>query len=221
MTVEKLFDGVFRVNGRLATKNLVEGKGVYGERRVVEKGVEYRLWEPSRSKLGAAVVKGLKVMPVAPGVKVLYLGASTGTTVSHVSDVLGRKGVVFAVEFSPVSMKNLISLCQVRENIFPLLADARMPQEYEADVDGKVDVVFEDVADSQQAEILVRNAEMFLKKGGFALVAVKAFCIDSSQEPSEVFARVRRELSQSFELIQRIDLNPFEKGHEFLVLKYK
>lgn len=221
MTVEKLFDGVFRVNGRLATKNLVEGKGVYGERRVVEKGVEYRLWEPSRSKLGAAVVKGLKVMPVAPGVKVLYLGASTGTTVSHVSDVLGRKGVVFAVEFSPVSMKNLISLCQVRENIFPLLADARMPQEYEADVDGKVDVVFEDVADPQQAEILVRNAEMFLKKGGFALVAVKAFCIDSSQEPSEVFARVRRELSQSFELIQRIDLNPFEKGHEFLVLKYK
>eukprot|EP00493_Phyllostaurus_siculus_P025903 UN26248 len=49
----------------------------------------FRVWNPYRSKLGASVLNGIKKIPVAPGMKVLYLGAASGTTVSHVSDIVG------------------------------------------------------------------------------------------------------------------------------------
>ncbi len=220
MRIEKQFDGVFRVDGKLATENLAPGKKVYGERLVREGGKEYRLWEPSRSKLGAAISKGLKELAIRPGASVLYLGAANGTTASHVSDIVGKNGTVYAVEFSAVSMRDLISVCETRENLLPLLNDARLPQEYKDSVGEKVDVVFEDVADKSQIEILISNCEMFLKDGGVAMIAVKARCMDSTEAPARIFQRVERQLlDNGFEIVQKIDLEPLEIDHEFFVLK--
>ena len=50
---------------------------------------EYRAWNPFRSKLAAAIVGGIEHIHMKPGSKVLYLGAASGTTVSHVSDLVG------------------------------------------------------------------------------------------------------------------------------------
>src|SRR5919199_4845942 len=74
---------------QLATLNLVEGNSVYGEKLVRQKGIEYRVWDPYRSKLAGAIKKGLNNLPIKKSMRVLYLGASTGTTVSHVSDIVG------------------------------------------------------------------------------------------------------------------------------------
>lgn len=54
-----------------------------------EQKTEYRAWNPFRSKLAAAILGGVDKIHMGPGKKVLYLGAASGTTVSHVSDIVG------------------------------------------------------------------------------------------------------------------------------------
>lgn len=80
---------------------MVPGESVYNEKRIsVEvngEKVEYRVWNPYRSKIAASVVGGISETGIAPGSKVLYLGAASGTTVSHVSDIVGPLGTVYAV----------------------------------------------------------------------------------------------------------------------------
>ena len=122
--MKSIFPEVYLVDNRLATINAVHGKQVYDERLVKLEGQEFRMWDPFRSKLAAAIKKGLQNFPFSKGSKVLYLGASTGTTVSHVSDIVGEQGEIFAVEISPHSMKNLLKLSEQRKNIIPILADA-------------------------------------------------------------------------------------------------
>jgi len=84
-------------------------------------------------------------MEVKPGAKVLYLGAASGTTVSHVSDIVGPTGLVYAVEFSHRSGRDLVNMAQRRTNVVPIIADARKPLDYRMLV-SLVDVVFADVA---------------------------------------------------------------------------
>src|SRR5512141_477504 len=129
--VKKLSDGIFEVikdKKQLATKNLDPGKAVYGEKLIPVEGVEYRIWDPRRSKLGAMLLKKFDI-PLREDSKVLYLGAASGTTVSHVSDIVS-KGAVYAVEFAPRSMRDLIGLASRRKNLFPILADAGKPDIY-------------------------------------------------------------------------------------------
>ena len=161
-SVKEVFPGVYKIDGKYATLNAVPGVKVYGENLVKNGGKEYRIWDPKRSKLGAALVKGLKTLTIKPGSAVLYLGSANGTTASHVSDIVGEKGRVYCVEFSPQSMRDLLLLCDERKNLYPILADARLPERY-AEV-GKVDVVFEDVADREQTNILLRNIAAFKAK---------------------------------------------------------
>ncbi len=218
-------DGIFWVfspTGKryLATRNLVRGFTVSSERLVQYGGHEYRLWEPSRSKLAAAIVKGLESLPIRPGSKVLYLGAANGVTSSYVSDIVGKNGLVYCVEFSAQSMEDLIRVCLKRENMLPILADARFPESYRGMVDGKVDVVYEDVADKEQDRIMIANAEAFLKNDGRALLAVKARCVDSAAPPKKIYERIRGGLAGRFEIEQAMELEPFEKDHEFLALKF-
>ena len=205
----------------LATKNLVKGFRVSDERVISVGGDEYRFWEPSRSKLSAAIVKGLKNLPIKPGSSVLYLGAANGVTSSFVSDVIGKKGILYGVEISASAMEDFIFVCQKRENMLPILADARAPEKYADMIGGKVDVVFEDVADKEQAGVMIRNARAVLKNGGYGMLAVKARCIDSAADPKKIFAQVERALSDDFEIEENLDISQFEKDHEFLLLKYK
>ena len=134
----------------LVTRNIVPGESVYGEKRISVEGpeatkAEYRVWNPFRSKLAAGILGGLEEIYVKPGAKVLYLGAASGTSVSHVADLVGDGGVVYAVEFSHRSGRDLINMAKKRVNVIPIIEDARHPQKYRMLV-GMVDVIFADVA---------------------------------------------------------------------------
>ncbi|XP_030921361.1 rRNA 2'-O-methyltransferase fibrillarin [Geospiza fortis] len=171
--------GVFICRGRedaLVTRNLVPGESVYGEKRIsVEEGeasVEYRAWNPFRSKLAAAILGGIDRIHIRPGAKVLYLGAASGTTVSHVSDIVGQEGVVYAVEFSHRSGRDLLNVAKKRTNVVPVIEDARHPHKYRMLI-GMVDVIFADVAQPDQTRIVALNAHHFLRSGGHFLISIK------------------------------------------------
>jgi len=219
MKIIEKFPNVFELDGFLATKNLVPGKKVYGERIVKEEGAEYRIWDLHRSKLAAAVKKGLKEFPIPPSSKVLYLGAASGTTASHISDIL-TSGELYCVEFAQRSMRDLIAVCEARPNMMPIFADARQPQDYSKEV-GKVDVLYQDVAQPDQSKILISNANACLKKGGYAMFCVKSQSIDVTMDPQKVYEIVLRELESTFEVLQKIDLHPYDKEHLFLFLRMK
>ncbi len=213
------FDGVYVIEGRLATKSLAPGKRVYGEKLIEKDGAEYRVWDLFRSKLAAALHKGLRQLPIFPGCTVLYLGASSGTTPSHVADIVGEQGMVFCIEFAARSMRDLINVCENRQNMVPILGDARKPEEY-AEV-GEVDVIYQDVAQPDQGSIMIKNAERFLKPNGYALLAVKSQSIDVTARPRDTFDAMKRELSPHFKILQEIELSPYDKDHLFLLLQKK
>ncbi|KAL9115462.1 MAG: hypothetical protein Q9227_000783 [Pyrenula ochraceoflavens] len=199
--------GIFLARGGkedlLVTKNLTPGESVYGEKRIsVESPAppsvsgeivpptkeEYRVWNPFRSKLAAGIIGGIDEIYMRPGAKVLYLGAASGTSVSHVADLVGPTGMVYAVEFSHRSGRDLITMATHRTNIIPIIEDARHPLKYRMLV-GMVDVIFADVAQPDQARLVGLNCHLFLKVDGGVLVSIKANCIDSTAQPEVVFAR--------------------------------
>jgi fibrillarin-like pre-rRNA processing protein len=219
--MQERFPGVFLINERIATRSLAPGKKVYGEKVASVGGKEYRFWDPYRSKLSAAILRGLKDLPIKPGSKVLYLGAASGTTASHVSDIVGAKGIVYCVEFAPRAMRDLLEVCSARPNMIPIMADARKPEEYASYINQKVDVIYEDVADPEQARIMLSNARLFLANGGRALIAIKSQSIDVSKRPSEVYKSVMGELGAAFDVIEQMDLSPFDRDHLFVSLRYR
>ncbi|WXG40932.1 MAG: fibrillarin-like rRNA/tRNA 2'-O-methyltransferase [Candidatus Freyarchaeum deiterrae] len=220
------FKGVFLATGddgvkRLATRNISPGFQVYGEKLVTYEGKEYRLWEPYRSKLAASILKKIEEMPIEEGEKILYLGSASGTTASHVADIVGKDGIVFCVEFSPRVMRELVRVCEIKKNMIPILADARFPEKYRMLVE-QVDTVYSDVAQPEQAKLLADNSEMFLKSGGYTMLAIKAQSIDVTKEPSEVFKEETQVLSKrGFEIVQVINLEPFDKAHAMVLAKFK
>ncbi|URE20321.1 protein TRANSPARENT TESTA [Musa troglodytarum] len=222
-------DGVFVAKGKedaLCTKNMVPGEAVYGEKRVSvqnEDGskVEYRVWNPFRSKLAAAILGGVDNIWIAPGTRVLYLGAASGTTVSHVSDLVGPTGVVYAVEFSHRSGRDLVNMAKKRTNVIPIIEDARHPARYRMLV-GMVDVIFSDVAQPDQARILALNASYFLKNGGHFVISIKANCIDSTVPAEAVFAQeVKKLQAEQFKPSEQVTLEPFERDHACVVGGYR
>jgi len=218
--MKQLFGGVFEHKNRILTKNLVLKQQVYGEKLLKLKGREYREWAPFRSKLCAAIKNGLKTLPLKQGSNVLHLGIAEGTTASHISDIIGKKGIIFGVDVSEKTMKRLLGLCEKRENILPILADANKPEEYAEHLKGyKIRLLFQDVAQKNQAEIFNKNARAFLEKGAFGMIAIKAQSISSTKPASKVFAEQERILKQEFKILQAIHLKPFEKDHMFFLLE--
>ncbi len=218
------FTGVFTVSDQdqksLSTKSLLPGTSVYGEKIIKEGEDEYRLWSPRRSKLAAAIKQGLREMPILPGSKVLYLGAASGTTVSHCSDIVGPDGVIYGVEFSQRTARDLITLAASRNNIIPILDDARHPSRYAPLVSGTIEVVYQDVAQPDQASILYENLKTFCTFGAWGMLAIKARSIDSTSSLDEVYSREISFLdSKGLEIIENIDLAPLEKDHRFIVCR--
>ncbi|KAI9668631.1 MAG: Small subunit processome complex component [Alyxoria varia] len=231
-------EGVFVARGKedlLVTRNMTPGESAYGEKRIsVEDGpqqhnndmtngttdegskstkTEYRVWNPFRSKLSAGVLGGIDELHIAPGKKVLYLGAASGTSVSHVSDIVGPTGIVYAVEFSHRSGRDLVTLAQKRPNIIPIVEDARFPNRYRIIVD-LVDCIFADVAQPDQARIVALNANTFLKHNGGVIVSIKANCIDSTKNPAQVFAHeVEKLKGGGIKPKEQLTLEPFERDH--------
>ena len=226
--------GVFIARGKedlLVTKSFAPGESVYGEKRITveeparEDGapptkVEYRVWNPFRSKLAAGIMGGLDEIFIAPGKKVLYLGAASGTSVSHVSDIVGPEGVVYAVEFAHRPGRELISMAKKRPNIVPIIEDARHPQKYRMLV-SMVDCVFADVAQPDQARIIALNSHMFLKDQGGVVISIKANCIDSTVDAETVFAReVQKLREERIKPLEQLTLEPYERDHCIVIGRY-
>ena len=217
--IEGMYQLKIDQKNRLATLNKVPGVSVYGERLIRSGKDEYRLWDPHRSKYAAAFLSGMKHLPQIKNQKILYLGVSTGTTPSHFSDILDD-GILYGIEFSPKVMRKFYRLAEQRPNLLPILADARRPEEYSSFV-FEVDLIYQDVAQPDQALIFGRNAEEYLKSGGFGIIAIKSQSIDVSQEPEEVFNSQKRELEDVFNLkvIEESKIDAYEKKHAVLVVK--
>lgn len=202
------------------TTNLVKGQRVYGENLFREGEQEFREWDPKRSKLGAALKKEISQIGIKEGDYILYLGASTGTTVSHVSDIIGEKGLVFALDFAPRVLRDLVFLAESRNNIAPILADANKPETY-AHLACEVDTVFMDIAQKNQVEIFLKNCKIYLKQGGFGLLTLKARSLDVTKYPKDIYKKVRTELEKEMIVVDYRELDPFEKDHALFVCKKK
>lgn len=203
---------------KIFTKNLVPGIQVYDENLVKIDSNEFREWNPKKSKLGAAILKGLKHPNINEKEVVLYLGASSGTTASHVSDIVGKQGFIFALDFAPRVVRDLVHVCESRKNMAPLLEDASQPNTYRNKLT-EVDVIFQDIAQVNQADIFLKNIKLFLKKQGIGMIAVKARCIDVTAKPKEVFQKVKKQLEKEVDVLKQLSLEPFEKDHCLFLVK--
>jgi fibrillarin-like pre-rRNA processing protein len=204
---------------RLATRNLTPGRTVYGERIIRFKKVEYRVWDAFRSKLAAAIIKGVQTVPITLGNQVLYLGAASGTTPSHVSDIVGEEGRVYCVEFASRSLRELVNnVAAYRLNMSPFLEDARFPRKYAMFIPEKVDCIYCDVAQPEQAKILADNADVLLKPSGWVMLAVKAQSIDVTKDPLAIYKQEAKLLKKrGFDVKEIVRLEPYDKAHAMIV----
>jgi len=209
--MREIFNGVYSLDDKLATKNLVKGIKVYGEKLIQIDDAEYRSWNPHRSKLSAAILNGLKNLPIKKDSKALYLGAASGTTASHMSDMM-YEGMIYCVEFSPRMVRDLLNVCENRPNMVPVLADARRPESYQSLLE-KVDLIYQDVAQPNQSEILIKNVEFYLKPGGKAIIAIKARSIDSTKKPETIIKNELKKIKKSLKVKEVVDLTPYAKDH--------
>ena len=203
----------------MATCNLNPGVRVYGEKIMGYEDVEYSLWDPRRSKLAAAILNGLENFSVDVSSKILYLGASAGTTPSHISDIV-VDGTIYCVEFSPRMMRELLTVCRGRDNMTPLLEDASKPYNYRGLME-KADLVYSDVAQPNQTEIFMDNMRMYLKEGSHGMFMIKAWSIDVTRKPRQIFREETSKLKEhGFRVMDKVDLDPYEKDHRCLVCEF-
>jgi fibrillarin-like pre-rRNA processing protein len=195
------FPGVYEDESRLYTKR--KGKP--------------REWDPRHSKLSSFVKRGGRIFPFEQGTHVLYLGAASGTTAGHVADIV-RPGSVYCVEVSPRSFRDLVVACEEVDNMIPIMGDARRPGDYIALVGG-VSVVYQDIAQRDQAFIFLKNVEAFLQPGDICFLMVKARSIDVTAKPAQIYEEVKDELKDKIEIMESVDLRPFEKDHMAIVGK--
>ncbi|MGI0077807.1 MAG: fibrillarin-like rRNA/tRNA 2'-O-methyltransferase, partial [Nitrosopumilaceae archaeon] len=142
------------------------------------------------------------------------------TTVSHISDIVGPRGIIFGVEHaSRVARDFLDRVASHRKNIIPILQDARQPQQYFS-VYSKVDIVYVDIAQPDQTDIAIKNCKMFLKDGGYIFLVIKTRSIDVTKAPKKIIENEINKLRESFEIIQVIDLIPYDKDHAMVIAKY-
>ncbi len=220
--MKQIFEGIFSSKGKILTKNFTPGKKVYGEKLVKTGSVEYREWNPYRSKLCAAIKKGLKKLEIKKGLNVLYLGVAEGTTASHLSDVIEEKGLIFGVDLSQRTMKKFIELCEDRENLVPVLENAEKPEKYEKYLkNSEISLLYQDLSQRKQAQIFNKNAKKFLKKGKLGIIAIKAKSISSTENIEKIFEKQKEELKKEFDIIECIPLQPYEKSHLLCVMKKK
>jgi fibrillarin-like pre-rRNA processing protein len=216
--MEKLenFAGVYMIEDHIATKNLIAGNKVYGEKLVELEGNEYRIWDQRRSKLGAAIMNGMNIFPFEEDSKVLYLGASSGTTPSHISDICNH-GIIWCVEFSPRMMRSLVELAKTRRNMIPILDDATKPKNYLHLLE-KVDILYSDVAQPKQSELFIDNMRLYLKPEGIGIIIIKARSIDVTKSPKKIFKEEESKLKTSgFRVLEKINLEPYEKDHMAII----
>ena len=211
------WERVYRDGRDLYTVNRTPGTSVYGEALSTVDGVEYRAWDPFRSKLAAFLLKGAPPDVLGRPRTVLYLGAAHGTTVSHLSD-LWPEATVFAIEKSPTSFARLLALARQRPGLVPILADAQLPERYQADV-GAVDLLYQDIAQRNQAGIFVENARACLSLEGRGILMLKVRSVTQQRPTATVVREARAALSAAhLAVAYETALVPFSREHVALAL---
>ncbi len=209
--------GVFREGRELFTINADPGHRVHGETLRTLDAVEYRSWDPFRSKLAALLVRGATSDLLGPVRSALYLGGAHGTTVSHLSD-LWPEAAVFVVEKSPTTFAPLLALARRRENLLPILADAQLPERYRADV-GTVELLYQDVAQRNQAAIFVENAQSCLAPGGRGILMLKVRSVTQRRPAAAIVRETRVALERAGLAVRsEVALAPFAREHVALVV---
>ncbi len=178
----------------------------------------YREFDPRRSKLAAAIIKNISLLPLKRNQDILYLGAAHGYTASFISDIIER-GMIFCVDFAPRVVRDLYLICEKRKNMIPILANASHPEEYEKRITN-VNVIYQDIAHKEQVNILLKNLK-FLKKKGHVLLAIKARSIDVTRNPRDIYKDVEMSLKDKLKIIDKKVLDPFQKDHCFFVCQNK
>jgi fibrillarin-like pre-rRNA processing protein len=209
------YENVYREEDTYYTKSLITpNRSVYGEKLIGE----YREWVGKRSKLGAALYKNLRTFAFKNDSIVLYLGASSGTTCSHLSDI-ARDGMIFGVDLAPRIFYKFVELAKERKNLYPILADANHMEEYS--FVPKCDIIFQDIAQKDQVRIFINNCNRFLKLNGTAYLSVKSRSIDVTKKPMDIFEIVRNQLKQKFIVLEERGLQPFERDHALFAVRKK
>jgi fibrillarin-like pre-rRNA processing protein len=202
---------------KLYTKNLDPGTQVYGEKLIDDHDVEYRTWNPHQSKLAAILMNNPETPLLKKELKCLYLGAASGTTVSHLSDIL-TDGIIYSVEFAERSMRQFIQNTSNRENVIPILGDARYPVEYAKSIFTDVELIYQDVAQPNQAEIAIRNCDYYLKKQGLLILLIKSQSINSVTKSKKVYKQEKEVLqSGNLEIVESVNIHNYAANHLALI----
>jgi len=205
-------------NLKLYSKNLVPGNKVYGEKLIIFKGEEYREWDPYRSKLAAMILEKPSVDFLSSELKCLYLGASSGTTISHLSDIV-YNGIIYGVEFAERSMRQLIQNTNNRKNIVPILGDANFPEKYANSVFTNIDLVYQDIAQPNQAQIAIANCSYYLKDKGTLILAIKSQSIDSVQKPEKIYVQEKKILEKAgYKISESFNIHRYAANHIILIV---
>ena len=216
------YQGIFQVQNNkkyLATKNITQKKTFFNEKTFLENNVEYREFSPFRSKLAAAIVKKISLIPIKEGSKILYLGAAHGYTASYISDIVKENGIIFCLDFAPRVVRDLLFVCEERKNMIPILANANKPESYKNRIT-EVDIIYQDIAQKNQVDILLKNLQ-FLKPKGYVLIAIKSRSIDVTKSPQKIYKDVEEKLKEKLKIIDKKELDPFEKDHCLFICQKK
>ena len=206
-------------NLKLYSKNLVPGKNVYGEKLISFKGEEYREWDPFRSKLAAMILEKPSLDFLRKDLNCLYLGASSGTTISHLSDIVSN-GIIYGVEFAERSMRQLIQNTDKRKNVVPILGNANFPESYANSIFTPIDLVYQDVAQPNQAQIAIENCNYYLKDNGILILAIKSQSIDSVQKSEKIYLQEIRILEkEGYSIIDNINIHKYAANHIILTVQ--
>ncbi len=208
-------------NVKIYTRNLKLGNRVYGERLVNFKETEYREWDPYRSKIAALILQNPNNNFLKNDLKCLYLGCASGTSISHLSDI-SKDGILYGVEFAERSIRQLIQNTSERNNIIPILGDARFPVNYANKIFTNINLIYQDVAQPNQAEIAIANANYYLDKDGILILAIKSQSIDSLVKSEKVYAMEKKFIEKSgYEIIEIINIHKYAANHIILIVQKK
>ncbi len=209
----------FPQNLKLYSKNLVPGNKVYGEKLITFKGEEYREWDPFRSKLAAMILEKPSLEFLTKDLSCLYLGASSGTTISHLSDIV-YQGIIYGVEFAERSMRQLIQNTDKRKNIVPILGNANFPESYANSIFTPIDLIYQDIAQPNQAQIAIENSNYYLKNDGFLILAIKSQSIDSVQKSEKIYIQEKKILEKAgYVIIESINIHKYAANHIILTVQ--
>ncbi|KAK1358838.1 hypothetical protein POM88_043312 [Heracleum sosnowskyi] len=205
----------------VCTKNLVPGEALYGEELIYiqnEDGtdIEYRVWNPLKSKLAAAIMCGVKNICVKPGAHVLYIGDVCEITVTYLSDLVGSDGLVYVVGISDV----VVNMVEKRPNVITIIEKPNLCCNYRM-VLGMVDVIFANVVNPivspHEAHWIVNNARFYLRAGGHYMISTQANNINSTSQG----ILANNDFQRQFNPIELVMLEPIVRETVMAIGSYR